>query len=507
MEFSLSQPKCYQNELTSHHKLLRGKISMLRTTEARNMEIWTNSLIVNFWFKILHSQTGTFPDLVWLLFQKLLEQMIEIMRNHSALHLTISLSPPAQVQTPIERSYVAAELNQLSKADLIKLPTQCPFQRSRLNLLSKSNGFSTVVPIGNLISSQKSCSRIASDVVGSGPVQASDLKHVLIPPTPTSNIHLAQTLKHPDITQTLLTPYLCSTVTVSLLNSSLKLLINDTWFQEQGLCHSQVITVPYVDEPKCGPKEYNIKFSDIYDSLQQTHTALDGVGKLTFCDPDEPDYGQILMKGDFYATVPSADVLIVPPSKILKLNVTLYPISGRHLSQSLLAPVPLQTNTLTCTSSASMHMSQLLNDPNSKPLEIAKSNASQLPGYKTFKAGRHRVLQYEQVAAHWEFAATFSATHFCQVCPIMHNVKSKKLIADALGIRTTSLTAAEQGHELIQLYGAHGSHELSEVATELASGKTGAVGLMDFLRAWEEMHPVAGTKAEMRCSKCRNVEQ
>ncbi|KAH7875741.1 uncharacterized protein C8R40DRAFT_1170346 [Lentinula edodes] len=123
--------------------------------------------------------------------------------------------------------------------------------------------------------------------------------------------------------------------------------------------------------------------------------------------------------------------------------------------------------------------------------------ASQLPGYKTFKAGRHRVLQYKQVAAHWEFAATFSATHFCQVCPIMHNVKSKKLIADAL----------EQGHELIQLYGAHGSHELSEVATELASGKTGAVGLMDFLCAWEEMHPVAGTKAEMRCSKCYNVEQ
>ncbi|KAJ3859226.1 hypothetical protein EV359DRAFT_86654 [Lentinula novae-zelandiae] len=342
---------------------------MLRITEARKMEIWTNP-IVNFWFKILCSQTGTFPiarscpsrfsDLVWLLFQKLLERMIEIMWNHSALHLTMSLSPPAQVQTPIERSYVVAELNQLSKADLIKLverqitkwPTQRPFQRSRvwveelkLNLLSKSNGFSTVVPIGNLISSRKSRSRIASDVVGSGPVEgvnrsqqtqiktsssicnssfnpsqtsskASDLKHVLIPPTPTSNIHLAQTSKHPNITQTPLTPDLRSTVT-------LKLLINDTRFQEQGLRCSQVITVPYVDEPKRGSKEYNVKFSDIYNSFQQTHTALDGVGELTFCDPDEPDYGQILMKGDFHTTVPSIDVLVVPPSKILKLNVTL----------------------------------------------------------------------------------------------------------------------------------------------------------------------------------------
>ena len=81
-----------------------------------------------------------------------------------------------------------------------------------------------------------------------------------------------------------------------------------------------------------------------------------------------------------------------------------------------------------------MHMSQLLNDLNSKPLEIAESRnrrgpkstmvdelviqASRLPGYETFKAGHHRVLQYEQVAAHWEFAATFSATHFRQVCPI-----------------------------------------------------------------------------------------
>ncbi|KAJ3914035.1 hypothetical protein F5877DRAFT_71048 [Lentinula edodes] len=418
----------------------------------------------------------------------------------------MSLSPPAQVQTPIERSYVAAEL-------------KVRVEELKLNLLSKSNGFSTVVPIGGLISSRKSRSRIASDVVGSGPVQgvnrsrqtqittsssvrdssfnpsqtsskASDLKHVLIPPTPTLNIHLAQTLKHPDITQTPLTPYLRSTVT-------LKLLINDTRFQEQGLRRSQVITVPYVDEPKRGSKEYNVKFSDIYNSLQQTHTALDGVGELTFCDPDEPDYGQILMKGDFHTTVPSADVLVVPPSKILKLNVTL-------------------TKTSTFTSSTSMHMSQLLNDPNSKPLEIAESRnrrgpkstmvdelviqASRLPGYETFKAGRHRVLQYEQVAAHWEFAATFSATHFRQ-----RNVKSKKSIADALGIRTTSLAAAEQGHELIQLYGAHGSHESSEVATEIASGKTGAVGLMDFLRAWEEMHPVTGTKAEMRRLKRRNV--
>ncbi|KAJ3925465.1 MAG: hypothetical protein NXY57DRAFT_979491 [Lentinula lateritia] len=564
MELTLSQSKCYHTELPSHHKLLRGELSMLRITEARNMEIWTNSPIVNFWFKLLCSQTGTFPiarscpsrfsDLVWLLFQKLLERMIEIMRNHPALHLTMSLSPPVQVQTPIERSYVAAELNQLSKADLIKLverqitkwPTQRPFQRSRvrveelkLNLLNKNNGFSTVVPIGHLTSSRKSRLQIVRDVVGSGSVKgtnrsqqtqittsssvldssfnlsqtsskASDLTHVLIPPTPTSNIPS----KRPDIIQTSLTPSIHSTVT-------LKLLINDTRFQEQGLRRSQVITVPYVDEPKRGSKEYNVKFSDIYNSLQRTHTALDGVGELTFCDPDEPDYGQILMKGDFHTTIPSADVIVVPPSKILKLNVTLYPISARHLSQSLLAPVPLQTKTSTFTSSASMHMSQLLNNPNSKPLEIAESRnrrgpkstmvdelviqASRLPGYETFKAGRHRVLQYEQVAAHWEFAATFSATHFRQVCPITRNVKSKKSIADALGIRTTSLAAAEQGHELIQLYGAHGSHESSEVATEITSGKTGAVGLMDFLRAWEEMHPVTGTKAEMRRLKRRNV--
>lgn len=40
---------------------------------------------------------------------------------------------------------------------------------------------------------------------------------------------------------------------------------------------------------------------------------------------------------------------------------------------------------------------------------------------------------------------------------------------------------------------------------ELASGKTGAVALMDFLREWEAAHPVTGTKAEMRRLKRHSV--
>ncbi len=42
---------------------------------------------------------------------------------------------------------------------------------------------------------------------------------------------------------------------------------------------------------------------------------------MSLHDPVEPDYGQILMKGDLATAVPNPEFLIVPDSGVLKLTV------------------------------------------------------------------------------------------------------------------------------------------------------------------------------------------
>ncbi|KAJ3846019.1 hypothetical protein EV368DRAFT_70255 [Lentinula lateritia] len=445
----------------------------------------------------------------------------------------MSSLPVQPVQTSIERpQLVKKDLIQLVERQITKWPTQQPFQRSKVlvkdlrsNLLNPSNGFTTTVPLTNIPTLRKPRHAQDSSALNSvatsfctssssvGSNHPDSMQVSLSSTTPNSNVGLKQSQISSDSSAPTLI---------------LKLLINDTRYHQEGIRRSQVITVPSVNQSEHAP-EYAIKFIDLFHNLQKTNTMLEGIGELTFCDPDEPDYGQILMKGEFRTTIPDSELLIVTNSKTLKLNVTPYP----SLSISSFASGPLQNESSLTSSSnttattvvigSSQYINQLLNDPNSKPLRIAESvhaikkgpkskmiselviEASKLPGHATFTANRHRVLLYNQVAAHWEFAASFSATHFHKQCPITYNIKSKKAIAKALGIQSTSLSAAEQGHELIQLYGAGGSHESSEVVNEVESGKTGAMALMDFLRKWEADHPVTGSKAEKRRLKLRKM--
>ncbi|KAJ3759608.1 hypothetical protein EV360DRAFT_81944 [Lentinula raphanica] len=416
------------------------------------------------------------------------------------------MSVPAMQTSGLERSYVQAELNHLNKADLIKLverqmtkwPSQQLFHRAWVQvedlkkaLLDPSNGFTTNAPFGKIAISVSS---------GTQPLQtslSSSFTPNLLSTTPVINPPVPAVLDSDS-------PII-----------SLKLLINNMRFHQEGLRRSQTISISYLYRSGQGSSDYVVKFTDIFNSLQQTHTALEGIGELTACDPDDPEYGQILMKGDFSITSPSESLVVIPASRILKLNVMPYlfvPPASNNLMQSI-SLQPLNTSSSSSSQvrflpGFNQHLTQLLNDPDSKPLQIAEAihpskkgskvmmvneltkEASILPGYVTFKANRHCVLSYDEIASHWRFIATFLETHSHCKCPITNNIKSKKAIALALGMQTTSLSAAEQGHRLVECYGPGGSHELPEVVAELKSGKTGAFALMDFLREWEVAHPI-----------------
>ncbi|KAJ3756085.1 hypothetical protein EV360DRAFT_72297 [Lentinula raphanica] len=427
------------------------------------------------------------------------------------------MSVPTEPVASFERSYVHAELSGLNKAELIKLverqitkwPSQQPFHRSQVRvkelkaaLLDPSNGFTTnllnlmdksdSLNISQSVQTMNSPSSLASQTPvnsgGSGhrsPKRSSDYKH----PRSSNYHHTEATCRR----------FRCS----------------------------QMITVPCSDCAGHGSNEYTIKFSDIYSSLQQTNTALEGTGELTTSDPDERGYGHVLMKGNFCATVPSTESLLIPASKYLSLAPsTNLPSFISHNPKAIIPSVDgssvnnvsfqyIQNASGSASGSDTVisrasHQSlrELFNDPNSIPLQFADkfygpkkglkttmvteltNEALKLPGYTTFISNHHCVLPYHEVAAHWAFITTFLEVHFCHKCPITHNVKSKKAIAKALGIWTTSLSAAEQGHELVQRYGPGGSHSAPEVIAELSSEKVGAVGLMDFLHQWAAAHPV-----------------
>ncbi|KAJ3772444.1 hypothetical protein FB446DRAFT_50235 [Lentinula raphanica] len=442
------------------------------------------------------------------------------------------MSLPITQADVIERSYVHAELEGLNRSELIELVERQimkwpahrgqPFHRSRVRvkelkeaLLNPANGFTTNLPFGSIANLQKRRRGRATQNASPALNRDGGLPQESL----NSNTNASQS-----------TPLLSSSVYLPTVHRStpatptpsptltLKLLINDTRYQPEGLRRSQIITVPYSIRSECGSNEYTVLFSDVFDRLQLTNTALEGTGELTSCDPDEPEYGHVLMKGDFGATAPSTESLFIPASKKLKLNITPYlslastPV--RKFAASGVEKLSQDSNanasgsSLLISRASKQSLTQVLSDPNSIPLRFADTfygpkkgpkelmikeltnEASKSPGYDTFISNRHRVLPYHEVVAHWTFIATFSNAHFRNKCPVTNNVKSKTAIAQALGIRTTSLSAAEQGYRLIQIYGPDGSDEAPEVVAEVASGKTGAVALMDFLIHWKETHPV-----------------
>ncbi|KAJ3764699.1 hypothetical protein FB446DRAFT_795833 [Lentinula raphanica] len=127
--------------------------------------------------------------------------------------------------------------------------------------------------------------------------------------------------------------------------------------------------------------------------------------------------------------------------------------------------------------------------------------AEKLPGFEEFQTSRCHRLSNPDIAAHWAFAAEFSESKFRKKCAVTGLTITKKVIATVLGLGETSLATAEEGHDLVTLYGSGGTHEAPEVVSAIEGSDadvTGASELLDFLREWELKHPVTDSKAEKR---------
>ncbi|KAJ3709884.1 hypothetical protein C8R42DRAFT_407763 [Lentinula raphanica] len=130
-----------------------------------------------------------------------------------------------------------------------------------------------------------------------------------------------------------------------------------------------------------------------------------------------------------------------------------------------------------------------------------RGEAEKLPGFEEFQSSRCHRLSNSAIAAHWTFAAEFSESKFRKKCEVTELTITKKVIAKVLGLGETSLATAEEGHDLLKLYGPGGSHVAPEVIRAVEGEDTdvsGATELLNFLREWELNHPVPESKAAKR---------
>ncbi|KAJ3711899.1 hypothetical protein C8R42DRAFT_713847 [Lentinula raphanica] len=304
---------------------------------------------------------------------------------------------------------------------------------------------------------------------------------------------------------------------------------------------SQEITVPRIDSVGCKPNEFRARSEDILNALQQTPACLEDAGQLLKSDPQHPGFNQILVKsGAFSSAIPSPEFLVVPESRVITFIVEKERSKIAHGTGSTTRNQPLPLLDVNVHASTSVEQTnkppqQLINldldwskhGDDITPLEFARrtkpqrqeqktkskgarkermttwlrGEAEKLPGFKEFQESRCHRLSNPDIVEHWAFAANLSETKFRTKCEVTGLTITKKVIAKVLGLGETSLATAEEGHNLIALYGMGGSHEAQEVIDAVEGNNadvTGATELLEFLRDWEVEHPVPGSKAEKR---------
>ncbi|KAJ3833746.1 hypothetical protein F5878DRAFT_698827 [Lentinula raphanica] len=329
---------------------------------------------------------------------------------------------------------------------------------------------------------------------------------------------------------------LCIEVTASAAPSSVSvtLLITDKHSDEIS-CISQEVVVPCIDNIGCKPSEFRVRSQDILNALQQTPAGLEGSGQLLKSDPQHPGFNQILIKsGEFSSAVPSPEFLVIPEARVITLivekkrSISVHETEVKSATSDIInAPGPASSSHthLQDQRLLNLHWSQESDDVT--PLDFARktqsqrkeqrvkhkgerkermvtwlrSEAEKLPGFENFQSSRCHRLANPDIAIHWAFAAEFSESMFRKKCEVTGLTITKKVIAKVLGLGETSLATAEEGHDLIGIYGSGGSHEAQEVINAIEgmdTNITGASELLDFLREWEFNHPVLGSKAEKR---------
>ncbi|KAJ6558626.1 hypothetical protein DFH09DRAFT_1084139 [Mycena vulgaris] len=282
----------------------------------------------------------------------------------------------------------------------------------------------------------------------------------------------------------------------------MKLFIEDTRRKSTAKI-SQELCLVVVDTEDCAPGEWRAEIRDLLVELQESNSAITGSVRLSFQDPEQPEYWMPFVKVTDDALLEEAEtfleVILILSTNHLKILVehaedTYFHAPPQHL------PVP-------GSSIAPLRDTFDVNDPEAKPLEHARSRAANRPrgsqtdsdadaewlteqlkntlGYEDFKNNQRKVQSNPGVATSWNFIANFSAAYFKQVShvqvkisvlfylKVLMNVQGrkriqKKSIGKALGLGSTALAEAENAARILKSYGEDGSNPAQTVIDRFA---------------------------------------
>ncbi|KAJ7683092.1 hypothetical protein B0H17DRAFT_1137953 [Mycena rosella] len=246
----------------------------------------------------------------------------------------------------------------------------------------------------------------------------------------------------------------------------------------------------------CGPDHWQAELHNLLVELQDSNSALTGPVKISCRDPEDPDYWMPFVKVADNVLLEEAET---SPEFILIPNTNRLEILVEHAQDARLP------RTFTSTES---HATFDINDPETKPLEVARSRSAKkindqdaewlkeplkiTPGYQEFKANQHKVQTNPGVVVSWLFIANFSNTHVGQFSRVKRRKKiQKKSIYKALLLGATALSEVEKAGRILHRYGEGGTSPAQAVINRIQlveDPPSGARILYNFLVKWDKDH-------------------
>ncbi|KAJ6482391.1 hypothetical protein DFH09DRAFT_1330334 [Mycena vulgaris] len=294
----------------------------------------------------------------------------------------------------------------------------------------------------------------------------------------------------------------------------IKLFIEDIRGTSAGKI-SQELCLDMIDADDCEMGEWRADLPNLLVQLQESNSAITGSVRLSFRDPEQPEYWVPFVKVTDDALLEEAltfpEFVTIPRTGRLEIRVEHAEDLFFHTSPHHLIPAPGPS-----TSAALVQDVFDVHDPDAKPLVYARARAAKqtadgtrdnqtdrdtkwlteqlhtTAGYQTFKDNQRKVQANPGVVASWKFIADFSTIHFGQVSRVAGRKKiQKKSIYKALGLGSTTLAEAENAARILNRYGQDGTNPAQAVLDRVAridDPPKGARVLYPFLVQWDKDH-------------------
>ncbi|KAJ7482810.1 hypothetical protein B0H11DRAFT_2417651 [Mycena galericulata] len=284
-----------------------------------------------------------------------------------------------------------------------------------------------------------------------------------------------------------------------------KLLIEDTRKSSSSGRYSKISQEVLLGIVEDTGEEWKAELNDILCELQNSNSAIMGPVKLSYRDPEAPDYWIAFVKVTDDALLEEAQtfprLVSIPSTNQLEILVEQAEDIYFH------APPPLAGS-----SNGPLDARELfdVNDPAAKPLEHArrrtrkaqtsadldadwlKEQLKNTTGYEDFKHNQHRVQTNPGVVASWKFVSDFSDKYFGTQSRVQGRKKiQKKSIQNALQVGSTAYSEAIKATAILGRYGEGGKTPAQSVIAHVnlrEDPPKGAKELYPFLVDWDKEH-------------------